>query len=72
MEEMTIANRGRSRDKLTQNMDRIGYIGTSDSKIDKAPNKMIIACRIRERITIRRVKLDIELHRSLNSALFTN
>jgi hypothetical protein len=30
---------------------------------------MMIACRIRERITIRRVKLDIELHRSLNSAL---
>jgi hypothetical protein len=70
-EEMTIVNRGGSREKLTQNMDMIGYIGTSDSKIDKTPNKMTIACRIRERITIRRAKLDIELHRSLSSALIT-
>jgi hypothetical protein len=42
-----------------------------DSKIDKTPNKMTIARWIRERITIRSVKLDIELHRSLNSALIT-
>jgi hypothetical protein len=33
---------------------------------------MTIACRIRERITIRSVKLDIELHRSLNNGLITN
>jgi hypothetical protein len=31
----------------------------------------MIARRIRERVTIRSVKLDIELHRSLNSALIT-
>jgi hypothetical protein len=71
MKEMTIVNRCGSRDKLTQNMDRIGYIGASDSKIDKAPNKITIACRIRERITIRSAKLDIELHRSLNNMLIT-
>jgi hypothetical protein len=69
--EMTIVNRCGSRNKLTQNMDRIGYIRASDSKIDTAPNKMTIACRIRKGITIRSTKLDIELHRSLNNALVT-
>jgi hypothetical protein len=69
MKEMTIVNRGGRRNKLTQNLDMIGYIGASDSKIDKTSNKMTIACRSRERITIRRTKLDIELHRSLNIAL---
>jgi hypothetical protein len=52
-------------------MDRVGYIWMSDNKIDKTPTKIMIVRRIRERITIRRTKLDIELHRSLNSALIT-
>jgi hypothetical protein len=52
-------------------MDKIGYIWASDSKIDKAPNKMTIACQIRDKITIKSAKLVIELHRSLNSALIT-
>jgi hypothetical protein len=52
-------------------MNQVGYIGSSDSKIDKTPNKMAIAHRIRKRVTIRSTKLDIELHRSLNSALIT-
>jgi hypothetical protein len=69
--EMTIVNRCGSRNKLTQNMDRIGYIRASDSKIDKAPNKVTIACWIREGITIKSMKLDIEIHRSLNNVLIT-
>jgi hypothetical protein len=52
-------------------MNMIRYIWSSDSNIDKAPNKMAIARRIRKRITIRSAKLDIELHRSLNSAFIT-
>jgi hypothetical protein len=40
--EMTIVNSGRSRNKLTQNMNRIRYVRTSDSKINKTPNKMAI------------------------------
>jgi hypothetical protein len=71
MKEMTIVNRDGSRNILTQNMNRIGYIWSSDTKIDKAPNKMVIAHRIKKRVTIRSTKLDIELHRSLNSALIT-
>jgi hypothetical protein len=52
-------------------MNRIGYIGSSDSKIGKASNKMAITRRIRKRVTIRSMKLDTELHRSLNSAIIT-
>jgi hypothetical protein len=71
MKEMTIVNRGGSKNKLTQNMNRIGYIWSSDNKIDKAPNKTAIARRIKKWVTIRSMKLDIEPHRSLNSALIT-
>jgi hypothetical protein len=52
-------------------MNLIGYIGSSDNKIDKAPNKITIARWIRKRVTITSTKLDIELHRSLNSVLIT-
>src|SRR3954469_493171 len=66
---MTIVNSGRSRNKLTQNMNMIRDVRTRDSKINKTANKMTITCRIRKRITISRVKLNIKLHRGLNSAL---
>jgi hypothetical protein len=50
-------------------MNMIRDVGASGSKIDKTPNKMMIMCRVWERITITSTKLDIELHRSLNSVL---
>src|SRR3954466_1558561 len=63
MEKMTIVNSGRSRNKLTQNMNRIRDVGTSDIKINKTPNNMAITRRIRKRITISKLKLNIKLHR---------
>src|SRR4051812_22582714 len=54
---------------MTQNMNWIIDIRTSDSKINKTSNKMAITRGIRKRITISRTKLNIKLHRSLNSAL---
>jgi hypothetical protein len=50
-------------------MNRIRNVRTSDSKIDKTPNKVTITCRVRKRITITSTKLDIELRGSLNSML---
>jgi hypothetical protein len=47
----------------------IRYVRTSDSKINKTPNNMAITRRVRKRTTISRTKLNIKLHRSLNSAL---
>jgi hypothetical protein len=52
-------------------VDRIGYIRTSDSEIDKAPNEVAIAGGISEWITISSTKLNVELHRSHNGALIT-
>jgi hypothetical protein len=52
-------------------VDWIGNIWTSHSKIDKAPNQVTIACRVRQWNTISRTKLNIELHRSLNGAVIT-
>jgi hypothetical protein len=50
-------------------MNMIRDVRTSDSKIDKTPNKVTITCWVRKRITITSMKLDIELHGSLNSTL---
>src|SRR3954469_10966529 len=50
-------------------MNRIRDVRTSDSKINKTPNKMTITRWIRKRITISKLKLNIKLHRGLNSAL---
>jgi hypothetical protein len=58
---MTIANGGRSGNKLTQNMNRIRYVRMSDSKINKTPNKMAVTRWGRKRITISRTKLNIKL-----------
>src|SRR3954471_22470227 len=52
-------------------MDRVRNVRTSNSKIDKTPDKMSIASRVRKRITIRSTKRDIELHGSLNSTLIS-
>ena len=43
----------------------------SHSEIDKTPNKMTITSWIRQGLTIRSAKVNIKLHRSLNSALIT-
>src|SRR3954470_2313511 len=50
-------------------MNGIRDVRTSDSKINKTLDKMTITRRIRKRITISRLKLNIKLHRGLNSAL---
>ena len=60
-----------SRNELTQNMNWISDIRTSNSKVDKTPNKMTIASRIRKRLAIRRSEVNIELHGSLNSTLIS-
>jgi len=52
-------------------VDRIGDGRTRNSKIDKAPNEVAIASGIRKRVTVRSTKLNVELHRSHNSALIT-
>jgi hypothetical protein len=71
MKEVMVVDSGGRRHELTKNMNRIGDISTSDSNVDKAPNQVTIARQIRQGITINGTKVNIELHRSLDSALIT-
>ena len=41
--EVSIVELGRSRDKLTQDVDRVSDVRTGDPKVNKAPNKLTIA-----------------------------
>ena len=59
---------GRSRDKLTQDMNRVSNIRTVDPKIDKAPNKLMIASGISKWCTVSGSQVNTMLHRSVNSA----
>jgi hypothetical protein len=52
-------------------VDRIGDVRTRHSKIDKTANEVTIASGVRKGVTIRGTKLNVELHRSHNSALIT-
>ena len=52
MKEVTILNQRGSRDKLTQNMNWIRDILTSDNYIDKTPNKMAIVRQVKQGVTI--------------------
>ena len=66
--EVSIVELGRSRDKLTQDMNRVSNIRTGDPKIDKAPNKLTIASGISKWCTVSGSEVNIKLHRSVNSA----
>ena len=55
--------------KLTQYMDNMRDVRTSDPKIDKATNKMTIASRISEVFAIRGTQVNTKLHGCINSAL---
>jgi hypothetical protein len=46
MKEVSIVELGRSRGKLTQDVDRVSNVRTGDPKINKASNKPTIASGI--------------------------
>jgi hypothetical protein len=50
--KVSVVELGRSRDKLTQYMDAMRDVWTSDTKIDKATNKMTIVSQIDKRLAI--------------------
>ena len=60
--KVTIVDASGSRYELTQNVNGIGYIRTSDTEIDKAANKMAITSRILKRNTVSGTKTEVELH----------
>jgi len=46
-------------------------VRASDPKINKAPNKLVIASTISKRSTISGSEVNIELHRSVNSTVIS-
>lgn len=44
--EVSIVELSGSRDELTQNVDIVSYVRTSNPKVHKAPNKVVIMTRI--------------------------
>ena len=67
MKKVGVVELGGRRDKLTQYMDSVRDVRTSDPKIDKATNKMTIASRISKRFTIRGAQVNTQLHGCINS-----
>jgi hypothetical protein len=68
---VSIVELGRSRDKLTQDMNGVSNIRTGDPKIDKAPNQLTIASGISKWCTISGSEVNTKLHRSVNSAVIS-
>ena len=68
---MSIVELGRSRDKLTQDVDRVSDVRTGDPKVNKAPNKLTIASGISKWCTVSGSEVNTKLHRSVNSAVIS-
>ena len=68
-QKMTIVEFSGSRNELTEGVHYMRNVKTIDTKVNKTPNKMILACGIRKRLTISELKMKIKLHMSVNSAL---
>jgi len=60
---------GGCRDKLTQNVNNMGDVRTSDPKVDETTNKMQVASRIGKRLTISGSQLNTKLHGCVNCAV---
>jgi hypothetical protein len=69
--EVSIVELGRSRDKLTQDMNRVSIIRTDDPKIDKDPNKLTIVSGINKWCTISGSEVNTKLNRSVNNAVIS-
>jgi hypothetical protein len=65
-EEMTVVNTSGSGHELTQDMNDIGNVRTSDVEIDKATYELTIASGIPKRDTVHCMKTSVELHRSVH------
>nr|CCI55441.1 PH01B031C15.24 [Phyllostachys edulis] len=69
--KVTVVELSRNRDELTQHVNWVRNVRSSDPKIDKAPYKMAIACGVLKRRTISRPKMNTKLHRNICHALIS-
>lgn len=71
-QKMTIVKLSGSRDKLTQDMQCIRNIRSSDPKVNKTSNNMLIASEISKKLIVNGLEMNIEFHGSLNSAMISD
>ena len=62
---------GGSGHELTQDVNGIRNVRTSDAKVNKTTNKMAIASGILERNTVSGTKTSVKLHRSVHRAVIS-
>jgi hypothetical protein len=68
---MSIVDTSGSRHELTQNVNNIEYIRTSDANVDKTANKMAIASGILNRNTIYGAKTKVKIHGSAHKTVIS-
>jgi hypothetical protein len=68
---VSIVEMGRSRDKLTQDVDRVSNVRMGDPNVNKASNKLTIASGISKWCTVSGFEVNTKLHRSINSAVIS-
>jgi hypothetical protein len=68
---VTIIDLSRNRNKLTQNMNRMLNVRSSDIKVNKTHYNVTITSRILKMLTIGGCKVNIELHGSLSSPMIS-
>jgi hypothetical protein len=71
MKEMVVVDTGASGHKLTQDVDGIGNVRTSDAEIDKTTDKVTILSGILKRNTVCGTKVSVELHGSVHRAVIS-
>jgi hypothetical protein len=71
VKEMTIVNTSGSGHELTQDMDDIKNVRSSDAEIDKATDEVTIASVILKRNTIYGTKANVKLRRSVHRAVIS-
>jgi hypothetical protein len=69
--DMTAVDTGGSGHELTQDVNGIRNVRTSDVEIDKATNEVVIASKVLKRDTICFPKTSVKLHRSVHIAVIS-
>jgi hypothetical protein len=69
--EMVVVDTGGSGHKLTQDVNGIGNVRTSDAKIDKTTDKVTIASGILKRNTVCGTKTSVKLHGSVHRVVIS-
>ena len=65
--KMTIVELSGRRNELTKNVHCIRNVRLSDTKVNKTPNKMTVACEIRKKLS--GPKMKVKLYGSFNNVL---